>query len=92
LQAELRKLEREKGQNRPSKVLDSNERYLKRGKLTLDLRARQVRIGARVVSLQANCIQLPGCACPSHPQTLLITKRLRPRPRFIKRNPENQKS
>jgi DNA-binding response OmpR family regulator len=54
LQAELRELESEgdAGQNRPSKVSDSNERYLKRGRLTLDLHARQVIIDTRVVSLQ----------------------------------------
>jgi len=54
LQAELRELEPqgETEKNISTKALDSNERYLKRGKLTLDLHARQVHIGARVVSLQ----------------------------------------
>jgi DNA-binding response OmpR family regulator len=54
LQAELMDLEPEDeaGKNKPGKVSDSNERYLKRGKLTLDLYARRVAIGARVVSPQ----------------------------------------
>ena len=54
LQAELRELEPEgdASQNRPGKVSDSNERYLKRGRLTLDLHARQVIIDTRVISLQ----------------------------------------
>lgn len=53
LQAELRELEiaGESEQNAASKIFESNERYLKRGKLTLDLYARQVNIDTRAVSM-----------------------------------------
>jgi two-component system response regulator MtrA len=56
LQIELRSLEAEVETNNPeqnntTKILDANERYLKRGKLTLDLHARQVTIDDRVANL-----------------------------------------
>ena len=53
LQTELVDLEAggESKQDPVNKTSDSNERYLKRGKLTLDLHARQVMIDTRIVNL-----------------------------------------
>ena len=53
LQAELRELEMTPGpeQDATGRIAEPSERYVVRGKLSMDLHARQVLIGARTISL-----------------------------------------
>lgn len=54
LQAELKELEATGSmeQSAPEKPAETGDRYLKRGKLTLDLHARQVLIDSRIITVQ----------------------------------------